>query len=272
MSAPLGDLPLASQSLLIGLSTTRFAVAVLMIPLFSPDLIPPMIRNAIMLGLGVAVIAMHPTVNVAGFSPADWIALYGKEVFIGITIGLMYSSFLWALDAAGQIIDTKIGATQAQLTDPFSGQQSPLTGQMLARLGNFVFVMSGGLLYFVNTLLASFAIWPIGTAWPRFNPLGAVVFEGEFGSLMVTTLMIAAPALLVLHAIDMGFGLLNRFAQNLNVFSLSMSVKSWGAMLILLMMIVQLADMTASDLAGRPAHALQALHRLLPGADPAPGG
>jgi type III secretion protein T len=49
--------------------------------------------------------------------------------------------------------------------------------------------------------------------------------------------MLAAPALVVMSLIDLSLGLINRFAQQLNVFSLTMPIKSWvGTWLVLLLL------------------------------------
>jgi type III secretion protein T len=77
------------------------------------------------------------------------------------------------------------------------------------------------------------------------------VFENEFGRLMMLAFLVSAPILMVLYVIDAGLGLLNRFAQQLNVFSLSLSLKSWAATLLLVMLIPAIAQAVVNDLAER---------------------
>ena len=52
---------------------------------------------------------------------------------------------------------------------------------------------------------------------------------------MAVSLMLAAPALLVLFMVEVAFGLINRYAQQLNVFSLSSSVKVFVSAWIVLL-------------------------------------
>ena len=52
---------------------------------------------------------------------------------------------------------------------------------------------------------------------------------------MTTALLLAAPALVVMSLIDLALGLVNRYAQQLNVFSLTMAIKAWVAIWIVLL-------------------------------------
>ena len=65
------------------------------------------------------------------------------------------------------------------------------------------------------------------------------------------SLLIAAPVIKVLYVIDAGLGILNRFAQQLNVFALSLSIKSWAATFLLLLLIPALAQAVIGELSGR---------------------
>ncbi|MGE5864194.1 MAG: flagellar biosynthetic protein FliR, partial [Rhizobacter sp.] len=174
---------LSDQALLLALSTTRIAVAFLLLPLFTGDLIPATVRNAIYLAFGIIALSLQPLATNAQVTQVNWILLFAKEAFIGGGVGFLFGSILWAFEAAGSLIDTKIGATTAQVTDPLSGQQTPLTGAFLGRLANFVFMFSGGLLVLVGTLLDTYALWPVLAPAPVLWAAGGAVFEAEFGRL-----------------------------------------------------------------------------------------
>lgn len=256
---------LSDQALLLALSTTRIAVAFLLLPLFTGDLIPATVRNAIYLAFGIIALSLQPLATNAQVTQVNWILLFAKEAFIGGSVGFLFGSILWAFEAAGSLIDTKIGATTAQVTDPLSGQQTPLTGAFLGRLANFVFMFSGGLLVLVGTLLDTYALWPVLAPAPLLWGAGGAVFEAEFGRLMRLALLIAAPSLVVLFAIDGILGLVNRFAQQLNVFSLSMSIKTWASTAVLMVLLTSFVQQLLADIQSRPAAVLRALKALLGG-------
>ena len=256
---------LSDQALLLGLSTTRIAVAFLVLPIFTGDLIPATVRNAIYVAFGVLALALQPAATNAQVMQVQWLLLFGKEAFLGAGIGFLFGSVLWAFEAAGALNDTKIGATTAQVTDPMSGQQTPLTGAFLGRLANFVFMFSGGLLLLMGTLLDSYVLWPVLSKLPALKAAGAGAFEAEFGRLMLLALLIAAPSLVVLFAIDGVLGLVNRFAQQLNVFSLSMSIKTWASTAVLMLMTASMVQQLIADVQSRPAIVLRTLRALFSG-------
>jgi type III secretion protein T len=254
---------LSDQALLLGLSTTRIAVAFLLLPLFTGDLIPATLRNAIYVAFGILALSLQPSASHAAVMQVNWLLLFAKEAFIGGGLGFLFGSVLWAFEAAGQLIDTKVGATTAQVTDPLSGQQTPLTGAFLGRLANFVFMFSGGLLLLMGLLLDSYGVWPVLSSKPVLVRAGMSIFEAEFGRLMLLSLLIAAPSLVVLFAIDAVLGLVNRFAQQLNVFSLSMSLKTWASTAVLMIMMTSMVEQVILDIQSRPGIVMQLMRNLL---------
>jgi type III secretion protein T len=249
----------ADQLLLLGVGTARVACAFIMLPLFASDTVPAMVRNSIFVGMGLISLVLQPHFDMTQVSAMRWVSIFAKEAFVGLVIGFFFGSVLWALEAAGQIIDTKVGATMAQIVDPLSGHQTSLNGAFLSRLANIVFVFSGGLSLVVRVLIESYAIWPIAAPAPALDPRGIALFEAEFGRMMVLSVLFAAPVLTVLFVIDLALGLMNRFAQQLNVFTLSLSIKSFAATLIILMLLSGYTLALARDITSRPA----VLHGLL---------
>lgn len=248
----------ANTLLLIGVASARIAVAFLLIPVFSSEAMPPMVRNSILVALALISLMMQPALDVSNLAVFDWARMYAKELVVGLIIGFFFGTILWSLQAAGEIIDAKVGSTIAQVLDPLTGLQTSLNGAFLGRLANLVFIFSGGLSLLVSVVLESYAIWPIAAELPRLAPQGLGLFEAEFSRLMVLATLFAAPALAVLFVIDMGLGLINRFAQQLNVFALSLSIKSFVATAIILMLLTGYVQAVIADVMSRPT-ALRAI-------------
>jgi type III secretion protein T len=253
---------LFDNAILVAVSTTRVATTFLLMPLLSPQTVPAMVRNSIFLVFGLAVLTMQPQVAQMTLPTAQWILLFGKEALVGVVIGFFFATMLWAFEAAGQIIDTKVGATMAQVVDPLSGHQTSLNGEFLGRLANFVFMFSGGLLLLVGTILDSFVIWPIGSLTPVLTMSSLSLFEGEFTRLMTLAVLFASPVLVVLFVTDGALGLVNRYAPQLNVFSLSLSIKAWLATLIILIMMTGLVQTLLNEIMGRHDTVLEVLKAM----------
>lgn len=254
----LGDL-----ALLLGISSTRVAAAFLLVPLFTQELVPPLVRNALFLAIALLSLAMHPVVEPLRLSTWQWVTLFGKEAFIGATIGFMFAVVMWAFEAAGQVIDMKAGTSMAQVLDPLSGHQTSPNGAFLARLASWVFMAGGGFMLMIGALMESYAMWPVTQPLPGLARAGSQLFESEFGRVMVLTLVVAGPALVLLYVIDGVLGLINRFAQQLNVSSLATSVKAVAAVWILWIQAATLVRLLQDDLMGRGAAALGAVRTLV---------
>ena len=242
----------ADQVLLLGVATARVAATFLLLPMFASETVPAMVRNSIFVSLGIVSLALQPPLDPTMLGPTQWATILIKEVFVGLVIGFFFGSVLWALEAAGQIIDTKVGATLAQVVDPLSGHQTSLNGAFLGRLASVVFISMGGLSLLLRVIMESYAIWPIAAPMPILDARSLVLFEGEFGRLMVLATLFAAPALTVLFLIDMALGLMNRFAQQLNVFTLSLSLKAFAATFVLLLLTGSFVTAIVRDIASRP--------------------
>ena len=217
------------ELLLVGIASARFGFAFAIIPLFAQNTIPATVRNAIILTFGGVAFALQPNFMVQDIGTFGWAIMLLREAGIGIAIGFFFATILWAMEAAGEIIDAKVGATIGQILEPNGGTMTSLTGSLLQRL----------------------AIWPIAKSWPVLDPQSLILFEGEFGRLMTLALVFAAPILVMLYVVDAALGLLNRFAQQLNVFSLSLSIKSWAATALLLILVPLLAQAVLKDLSTR---------------------
>ena len=87
---------------------------------------------------------------------------------------------------------------------------------------------------FAIALLESYQSWPIEQIPPDLPAAAVSLFTAEFMRFMTLTLMIAAPIMIIVFMIDLSMGLVNRFAQQLNVLFLAISIKSLAALLVLI--------------------------------------
>jgi type III secretory pathway component EscT len=154
-------------------------------------------------------------------------------------------------------VDTKAGATLAQVVDPLSGHQTSLSGALLGRLATFLFMAGGGFMLFVAALAESYAVWPLAQPGLAFGRGSLRLFEGAFAHFAVLSLLVAAPALIVMYVVDLALGLINRFAPQLNLIAISMSLKGVGATLVWLLLFGVLVDAILQ-------HITRAVTNLLP--------
>jgi len=179
---------------------------------------------------------------------ALWPLLVVKELFIGVCFGFLFSSVFWAVSAAGSLIDTKVGTNFAAIADPIQGHETTLTGDLLGQLAAWLFMASGAFTLFLNLLMTSYTLWPVPQMLP---PLSAITEQraiAEFSSLLTLAVMLAAPALVVASLLDLTLGLVNRYAPQLNVFSLTLSIKAWVTTFIVLLSLGTFVDVVTQKL------------------------
>ncbi len=244
-------MPWLDQLLTVGVAATRFAFAFVLVPIFSREVMPGTVRNSIIVTFGLVALAIQPDFAPANLTAMDWATMLFKEAAAGGIIGLFFGTVMWALASAGEIIDTKVGATIGQLVDPLSGTTTSLTGILLGRFAEVVFVTAGGLTLLVGTVMASYMVWPLGPGGLAVDMRAVQFFEGEFGRLFALAFLFAAPVLTVLYVIDAALGFLNRFAQSFNVFSMSMPIKAAAAVFVVILTLPLLAQAVTAELSSR---------------------
>jgi type III secretion protein T len=238
-----------NTALALALSLPRIVAAFLVLPLLNGQNMPGLVRNSFFVSLAFIVYpvaAAGAPMQAMGF--ALWPLIVVKELFIGLMFGFVFSSGFWAVSAAGNLIDTKVGTNFAAVLDPIQGHQTSLTGELLTQLVAWLFMAGGAFSLFIELLMNSYQLWPVTEALPRLREAGSELVTGEFASIMSATLMLAAPALIVMSLIDLSLGLINRYAQQLNVFSLTLPIKAWVATWMVLLSLGTMLDVVTRQL------------------------
>lgn len=254
---------LSNQAVTVALATTRIAVAFQILPIFSNELVPALVRNAIFVALALVAIVVHPVLAIENLATQGWLLLFAKEILIGIALGVYFGIFLWAFQAAGQVVDTQIGTSIAQVLDPLSGHQTSLLGLFLGRLANYIFMVAGGLMLLTGVIIETYQIWPIHRTLPDFSQAGVALFQSEFSYFFQLTVLIASPIIVVVFLIDAVMGLINRYAQQFNVFFISMSLKMLAAVAVLMLTITSLIELLITELHSHSGALLDVLRKLL---------
>jgi type III secretion protein T len=208
------------------------------LPLLSSSDMPPLVRNSFFVSLSIVVFPLAAAASpYSAMGAGVWPFVIVKELFIGLAIGFSFGVLFWAIGSAGNLIDAKVGTTMSQVIDPLAGHQTSLMGLFLSQFAAYLFMASGAFIVFLRLLLESYKLWPVASYLPLLKPVGEMFFVDQFSYLMTAALLLSAPALVVMSLIDIGFGLVNRYAQQLNVFQLAMPIKAWVAIWIVLLML-----------------------------------
>lgn len=216
-------------------SLARLTGVLIVAPFFSAQLVTGLVRNIVIINLTIILVPM-----VMATMPADpmtmthIIFILGKETFIGFIMGIILGVVFFVADAAGSFIDTQRGSSMGQIFDPVLGDQGTNLGSLFTKLVLFLFFTGGGFLAFLALFYNTYKIWPIFSFYPNItNPLFPSFILEIADEIMRKTVLVAAPIAIIMFLVEFGLGMMNRFAQQLNVFSLSMPIKSGVAMFII---------------------------------------
>jgi type III secretion protein T len=253
---------LLGKVLVTALASSRIAIAFMVLPLFSNELVPALVRNSIFIALALVTVIVHSEVTLGVLSMSEWLSLFAKEALVGIMIGVLFGIHLWAFEAAGMLIDMQVGMSMAQIIDPLSGHQTTLIGEFLSRLANYIFITAGGLMLLTSVLMTSYTLWPIQQVLPNLAQAGVSLMASEFSYFFRLTMLIASPVLVVVFLIDGVMGLINRYAQQFNVSFLSSTLKILAAIAVLMMTIARLAELLVTELMTHTSDIVDKLNSL----------
>jgi type III secretion protein T len=245
------------------LALPRIGAAIVVAPLFPKTVFPTLVRGAIAVSLSLYLYPYMLTEMPATAARLVWIALLGKEVLLGSLLGLAVGTLLWALQCAGATIDYQTGMSNAQIFDPFGGHQGGPMGQLMIQLGTVLLVAAGGLQVLAGLLFESFQLWPVVSFYPATGHL-AELGSGWLGSVTELMVRLAAPLVLILALVDLGFGLVGRVVPQLNTFFFTMPVKGALSALMLALYVSYLSDIAVAQV-GVLQHWLEHLRALLSG-------
>lgn len=211
------------------LSAARSLAFVMVLPLFTRfGLQQGLIRGGILVAFAAPVFPGLVDALTGAPSPSGFllVGLLCKELFIGILLALVVGLPLWAVAAAGDIIDFQRGASMATLVDPGSGDETTPTGTLFFLLTAFVLVASGWFTEVVMTsLYETYLVWPVLDLVPLLDPRAAGGVLAILDGLMETGLVLSVPILGPLLLAEVAMGLAGRYTQQINVMLLAMSGK-----------------------------------------------
>lgn len=181
---------------------------------------------------------LEPYAGMSAIIAASYAGIILKETFLGFALAYLAGIVFWTIQSAGFFIDNQRGASQASANDPLSGEQTSPLGSFFFQSAVYVFFASGAFLGFLGLVYASYEIWPVTSMLPAnifLNMEIPLFFAKKMAYLMLYCILLAGPIVVACLLTDVSLGLINRFASQLNVYVLSMPVKSAVSAFLLLL-------------------------------------
>lgn len=164
----------------------------------------------------------------------DGLAFFGlllREAGIGAVLGCLLCWPFWVLHAMGNLIDNQRGAMLSSTVDPANGVDTSELANFLQLFAAVVYLEGGGMLLMLETVGHSYRICTPVKGCEMHLPAVYALLD----ALVSKTLVISAPVVATLLVSEALLGLLSRYAPQMNAFSVSLTVKSLVALVVLML-------------------------------------
>lgn len=194
--------------------------------------IPAKFWMALVLALACMPILDNTAVEMQGLlTTAGFLLFAGRETLVGLMLGILGSSPLYALHMAGRFISQQMGFAMAEIMDPFSQQKVAIIGQLKYLLGTWFWFYLGGHLMMTQAVVESLKMLPLGT--PLISMFSIEGIYTWIGELFLLSVKVILPYFGVLFLAEMGLGFMARTVPQMNIFMLGFPVKILLGLLML---------------------------------------
>lgn len=210
-------------------------------PVLGSPVIPVRVRALLMFMFALAVYPSVPAPShAAEFLHADLFTLAAAvalETFLGLAIGLLAATPIYAAELAGMLMGQQMGIGLASLYDPTLDTETTVLGQLFMYIAITLFIAIGGLEVMYNTLVLSFSSVPVGAVVLSHSPLE--LFTGLLSASFELALRVSAPVVSIILLETLAAGILAKTMPQLNVLSIGFAVK------VILGLVAIIASVTA---------------------------
>ncbi len=213
------------QFLLFTLVLSRVSGLVMTAPVFGSRTLPVRVRALLSLALSLVLFpaewSRHP---VAATNLVEYGLHVGRELAVGVTLGLGVIVLLGGVQLAGQLISQISGMSLADVYNPAVDGNVPVFSEFLSWVTLSVFVCVGGHRLVIGALMETFAQLPPGTQFVSLSVLDTATLlmaqSFELGIRM------AAPTVTAQLLATLVLGLVSRTLPQLNIMVLGFGFSS----------------------------------------------
>ena len=247
-----------------GLAMARPLGVAVVLPVFTRAQLGGIVRSCFAFALALPAVpgAMR---GLHGASPdAVWMLLLGaKEAFAGAILGVLAGVPIWAVQGAGEVLDTQRSATSYQTPDPGTGSEASVTGNVLGLTAVTLFVVTGGLGGLVDTLYASYGVWPLLRVLPEVGGGWTDFALGLLSHVTRASVLLAAPVMIGMLSAEAGVILLMRAVPKFNPYDLAPTLRNlvFAGLMVLYVNYLMAYAGNELDVARHAADGLRALLR-----------
>ncbi|GGA15644.1 hypothetical protein GCM10011408_42020 [Dyella caseinilytica] len=214
------------------LAMARFA-PLLMVPAFTPfNWAPATVRMCVLLALTMMAVGVSPVpaVRLDPDNPLPLLLAMAAECVLGFTLSLAVFLPIAALGFSARVLDMQSGVAAASLLNPATHASEALAGTVVQWAGMLVFFSLGLHLLLLQGMVESVKLVPLGSGRLLVTP---EMFLARLSSQFLLGLMVSAPAMLGLFAIDLAVAYASRSMPQANMYFVSLPIKVMAGIVLL---------------------------------------
>jgi len=230
------------------LACQRLLAALAVIPFVSQGAMPALPRHALVVVLTPFLVPLLPP-DIFKSNPG-WLFFLSvslREVALGVFMGMVIAVPLIILEGVGHALDFQSGLSNASVYDPATNEETGPFGRMFSQVAVWLLFGPVGILAVVTVMMFSYELWPVGAIGPFTETIGYRTAIGSSNALLRAILMLSAPPLVALVLVELSLGLIGRFAQQLDVNTSAMPLKTLVAAGAAALMLSYVLDMVREE-------------------------
>jgi flagellar biosynthetic protein FliR len=214
------------------LAMARFS-PLLVVPAFTPFAwVPSSVRMVILLALTLIATGIQaaPIVRLDTAAPLPFMLAMAGESLLGLSFSVAVVLPSAALGFSARVVDLQSGVAAASLFNPSTHVTESLAGTAVQWAGMMVFFTLGIHLLLLQGMVASIDVVPLGAGRLALTP---EAFISMLSSQFLLGLMVVAPVILGLFAIDLAVAYASRSMPQANVYFVALPLKVLAGFMLL---------------------------------------
>ncbi|MCE7794590.1 flagellar type III secretion system protein FliR [Salipaludibacillus sp. CUR1] len=166
----------------------------------------------------------------------EFFLLIIKEALVGLTVGLIATILLYAIQVAGGLIDLKLGFMIANVIDPQTGAQSPLIGSYLYTFSLLFILASNAHHLLLDGVYYSYQFVPLDQLFLPFGEYAVIEhIIVSFNTMFIIAFQMSMPIVGSIFLVDVALGMIARTVPQVNVFVVGLPLKIFLGLIVMVL-------------------------------------
>ncbi len=145
-----------------------------------------------------------------------------QQVGVGLAIGFAIRVVFATVELAGEVVGFQMGLSFASFFDPSMGGQSSAVARFFGQMATFMFVVMGGHVMVLMTVIASFRAFPVDQNF--LEALKQMKIYNLGTDLFASGLWMALPMVGMLMFANLALGIVSRVAPQMNIYAIGFPI------------------------------------------------